>query len=89
MSPHINPFWPKHAFKFKGSPTPSAPDAVAPPPAPPIATATEVMQAKLDARRNAQRKQGINSTILSKGSLGGSDSQNKVATQQKSTLMGG
>ena len=87
--PHINPFFPKHAFKFKGSTPASAPDAIAPPPAPPTATATEVMQAKLDSRRQASKKQGLNSTILSRGSLGSNEGANAPAAQQKSTILGG
>lgn len=93
MMPHINPFWPKHSFKFKGAkPTTAAQEQssiIAPPPAPPVATAGEVLQAKTDARRQASKKQGINSTILGRGYLGGSEGGNAMAPSPKSTLLGG
>ena len=76
-----NPFWPRHAFLFKGGGgTPATP---APPAAPPSSTSVEVTQAKRDARKQQQQRAGISSTVLA-GETGG-----LAGTEQKKTLLGG
>lgn len=62
------PFWPRHAFVFKGgAAAPSAANIPAPPAPSASTSAPEVVQQQQDARKNAARKQGINSTILAGG----------------------
>jgi hypothetical protein len=60
------PLFPPNAFRFKsGGGTDPKAGPIQAPPAPSAAPASvEVTQAKLDAKRNAKAKTGINSTIL-------------------------
>ncbi len=69
-------------FKSKEPATPVIP---APPPPAATQTSVEVTQAKLDAKRQAKAKTGINSTILAgSDSLGGA-----MPGAGKNTLLGG
>jgi hypothetical protein len=86
----LNPFFPRHAFVFKGGGG-GAPAMPAPPAPPATATSTEVVQAKIDAKRNAKSKTGIDSTILGSASGGGSGPMAPAAGANggKSALLGG
>jgi len=85
------PFLTRATFMFKGGGggggTPAMP---APPAPPPTASAIEVTQAKLDAKRQAKAKGGINSTILA-GETGESGQAGALAqaSSGKTTLLGG
>lgn len=81
-----NPFFPRHAFLFKGGASiPAGP--VQAPPAPPAAeTSTAVTEAKLDAKRQAKARHGLNSTILAGDTAGQLDAANPGG---KSTVLGG
>lgn len=94
--------FPPHAFLFKGGGGGSStPQQVPPPPAPTLAmpapaappvtsSAIEVTQARLDAKKQAKARKGLNSTILagaggeSEGSTGG-----LLGGAGKGTLLGG
>lgn len=67
MNIAINPFWPKHAFKFKGGGSkPVVPKAI-----PPVTTtATEVNDAERQARLAAAKRKGMQSTLLAGGDAG-------------------
>jgi hypothetical protein len=97
-------FFPPNAYAFKGgagampSTTYVQQQAPAPtlqtptPPAPPATTSSmEVNQARLDARRQAGAKKGLQSTILAGATGGQSESRNGLATTStgKATLLGG
>lgn len=81
---HTNPFFPRSTCLFKGgaSGTPAMP---APPAPPATSTSVEVTQAKIDAKRQAKAKQGVNSTILG----GASADAMAPAAGGKNTLLGG
>lgn len=61
-----HPFFPRHAFVFKGGSSSSVPAGPIPaPPAPPASTSDiAVTEAKMEAKKQAQQKRGITSTIL-------------------------
>lgn len=103
-----NPFFPRHAFLFKGGG--SAPAVVAPPEPvapPPPATATpaapifaptapaasqsapEVTQARIDARKQAAKRKGLNSTILAGADAVAGSSTTGGSGGNKNTLLGG
>jgi hypothetical protein len=71
MSRH-NPFWPKHAFLFKGgSPAPAIASAPVPIAAPPVTgTSAEVIQAQQDYASQNLLKKSVKKTIYA-GDTGG------------------
>lgn len=82
----MNPFWPKHSMLFKGGSsgaTTVAPAVSAPAATPPTATTVEVQQAARDARKQASRRRGLQSTVLA-GETGGYGAENG-----KTTVLGG
>lgn len=84
-----SPLYPRAALLFKGGggPAPGTPQIPAPPAPPFTENATEVTQAKQDAKTQAKQRSGFSSTVLA-----GTGASNALASSTgagKNVLLGG